>query len=390
MVMNEPVVKRLGRFFVFHLVDLFSMILPSVYPTKNQLSFPVKNILVIELAMLGDMLLTTPLLASIKNCFPHSKMTVLCTPWSKEAIINNPNVNDMMTYEAFWEDRSTKAKPAMKHFISTIKLMRYFLFCKSFDIAFIVTSREQPFVMLMGYLSGARIRVGTKYPLGYRFLTHTIHDDNTHIMELKKRLLKAVCPNFQDDKPIYYGITEESREKAKGCIKESFGSYPIPYICITPSTLQVEKQWKIELWANLINKLNGEGVNIFLGGNRSDYSYVKTIHEKAANPDLCKNITGKFSLNQFAAVLEKSIGVVTVESASMHLAAALNLPCVVLFSRVYNYHKFKPTHSSAKIMLKEVDCFDCQKGCKNPVCMDFSVEEVYQETMQMIHRSIQG
>lgn len=383
---KEPVIKKSARWFAFHLVDFLSMILPRVYPIRKPLSFPVRRILLIELAMLGDMLLTTPLLTGIKDCFPHAKTTVLCTPWAKEAIIDHPNVDEIMPYEAFWEDRSTNSKPRFKHLISTFKLLNYFR-SKDFDIAFLVTSRQQPFVTLIGYLSGACIRVGTKSPLGYRFLTHAVNEMDTHIVDIKKGLLKAVCPNIQDNKPIYYGITEESREKAARYIEETFGSGRPPFVCITPETSQVEKQWKMDLWADLINLLNDGGVNILIAGERSDDEYVKAIHDKVKKQDLCRNIAGQFSLNQFAAIMERSVGIVTVESAPMHLAAALDLPCVVLFSRMYNPNRFKPTHPSATILFKEVGCSECEKGCKDPICMSFSVEEVYQETMRMIHRS---
>ena len=52
----------------------------------------IKSILLIRLDHLGDVLLTTPAVRSIKQRFPHARVTMVVKGWSVEAIKNNPHI----------------------------------------------------------------------------------------------------------------------------------------------------------------------------------------------------------------------------------------------------------------------------------------------------------
>jgi len=382
---KESLLKKVTRYLSFNIIELLSISLIVVFPRRNRIPVQVQNILVVELSMLGDIIMTTPLLAGIKDCFPHAKTVMVCTPWAKEAIINNPHIDEIYTYDAFWEDRSSDGKPRLKHLVSTLKLLRMFHH-SNFEVSFVVTSRQQPFVPFLAFFSGAKVRIGTKYKLGNRFLTHLVEDSGKHMVEEKQRLLKTICPTNQKNYQMYYSISYEDRQTAIDFLNKAFENTKIAYVCITPSTYQKQKKWDIKSWITFINILNQEDIGVILGGGVEDVNYIKEIYSNVILHDLCKNVTGKFKLSQFTAIMEISKGLITVDSAPMHIASALRLPCVVLFGRAYDYNKFKPIHSFAKILFKEVDCDQCIKGCDNPKCMDFSIEEVYRATKSMLDK----
>ena len=359
-------------FYSLHLVSL------AIKPTKQKKTdinvSQIHNILIIDIGLLGDLLMTTPLISGIKECMPNTDLTLVCTPWAVEAVKNNPLINRTYVYDAFWENYGT---PKYKNIAATLKLIRYFR-QHSYDLAFVVTARQQPFVNLIGYLTRAKYRIGLDYPLGRRFLTHAIKDSGEHLTKVKLNMLEAICPEKLFSNDISYALTKESIENAQKFVTENMDCTHKRFICITPSTMQVNKRWMIDSWAGLVNRLTAEGFGVLIGGAQGDLEYNDSIYREIENHELCKQRTGQVSLNEFAALMKLSLCLVTVDSAPVHLASALKIPCVVLFSRMHDYERLKPTHPGSTILHKEVDCALCIKGCNDSKCMSFSVEEVYE------------
>lgn len=382
---NESILKRVTRYIVFHSIDVLSIIVGILRPAPDKLPDKAMNILVIDIAMLGDLLMTTPLLSGIKECFPESQTSLVCTPWAIEAIQNNSSVDHIHTYEAFWEDRGNDGKLRIKHALSTFKLLKFY-FHHNFDYAFIVNTRQQPLVSFIGFLSGARIRIGIKFPIGYRFLTHSILDSCEHLIKTKLKLLLEVCPDSQYSSDILFNVTEESKSVAAEFFARNYGKANPRNICITPSTLQTAKQWKIKSWVELINKLNDDGFGVVLAGGKADWQYIDRIYSNVANKKLCKQIAGQYTLNQFAAIMQSSSCLISIDSAPVHVASALKIPCIILFNGVYDFKRLIPIQSDYISLSKDVDCSICLKGCGDPKCMNFTVEEVYFALNNLINR----
>ena len=81
---KESIIKKYARKIVFSVIDIASLLFhtkTSQPPTIEDTS----QILLIELAMLGDLLISSPLYYSIRKTFPFSYITIICTPWSRGA-----------------------------------------------------------------------------------------------------------------------------------------------------------------------------------------------------------------------------------------------------------------------------------------------------------------
>lgn len=386
---GEPMIKTLARSAAFGAVEALSVVLGRLRPRAPGPVPEPRRILVMELSLLGDLLLSTPLLAAIRERYPEAKVTLVCTPWAREAVAGNPDIDEVLTYEAFWEDRASGGRPKARHIASTTKLLSAFR-KRDFDIAFVVSSRQQPFVPLLAYLSGARVRAGIKYKLGHRLLTHTVEDAGLHMVEQKLKILKAVDASPGRAHGLKYVVTDESRAWAGRFVGEAFGLADRPYVCMTPSTLQRQKLWGAGSWAGLIDMLAADGCGVVLGGGPADMEYVRSVRDRVSVPGFCVDASGVATLNQFAALMEGSTGLVTVESAPMHLAAAVGVPVVALFSRLYDFVRFRPEHPLSSVLVKDVGCWGCMTGCEDPVCMDFGVEEVYAAVVRMLDACLEA
>ena len=372
---TDSLLKKLSRYVVFNAINIISNII-GCYKKKAIIPDTIHHILVIDIGMLGDLLMATPLLAGIKAIYPYSSLTIVCTPWAVEAIRNNPHVDTVITYEAFWEDRSTQSSPCIKHLISTYNILNTFK-KNRYDIAFIVTARQQPIVNLIGYLSGSAILIGIRYPLGCKLLTHSVDPENKHIVIQKASLLQFVAPEYRLTSRMEYIVTIESRNFVDNFIDEHIKKNNCEYVCLTPSSLQISKRWRSDAWVELTDLIIASGLIVYLCGGNDDKDYVDVIYSKVMQKDRCYNLSGIFTFNQFAALIEKSKLLITVDSAPVHLAAALEVQCLVLCSRIYDYHKYMPAGNLTTIMVKKVECYECLKGCEQADCMDFNVYDVY-------------
>jgi ADP-heptose:LPS heptosyltransferase len=372
---KESIIKKIARSVVFNAINGVSYFFCWASPKKAAVDPFPKSILIIELAMLGDLLISTPFYVSIRRTFPKARITLVCTPWSKDAVSDSGFFDEIFPYEAFWEDRSTGSRPAWKHAKSTLRLLKM-LRSHSFNVCFAVSSRGQPFIPFIAFFSKAKTRVGIGYGIGDRFLTHVIPASDAPLIHAKQKLLTSISPSAAVPEASCFNVTEKSKQDVKKYLKREFSEDRPSYICISPSTSQPEKLWTIEGWVAIANWINSKDIGVLISGGKSDLSYVSIIYDKLGQKDKCRNIAGLFNINQVAGVFQMSLGLLTVESAPMHLAGLLDIPCVILMSRIYEYKKFMPISKRMRILIKEVGCAKCEKGCAEPRCMDFAPEEV--------------
>ena len=64
----------------------------------------IKNILIVKLDHIGDVILSTPVYQAIKKTYPNSFLRVVVGPWAKSVLINNPFVDEIIEYAAPWLD----------------------------------------------------------------------------------------------------------------------------------------------------------------------------------------------------------------------------------------------------------------------------------------------
>jgi heptosyltransferase-2 len=69
----------------------------------------VENILVAQTSFVGDVVLTTPLLAALRRRFPGARLAVLCTPSAKELLANDPAIDEIIVLKKKRRGRSARA-----------------------------------------------------------------------------------------------------------------------------------------------------------------------------------------------------------------------------------------------------------------------------------------
>ena len=63
------------------------------------------NVLLLQTSFLGDTVLSLPLLAELRRRFPVKKLTLLCTPMSRELLRDHPAIDEIIVDDKRNADR---------------------------------------------------------------------------------------------------------------------------------------------------------------------------------------------------------------------------------------------------------------------------------------------
>ena len=146
--------SRLVR-FIAYLIDFIGEIL-FFWIKKNPVieKGAIKKVLVVKLDHLGDSFLITPLFKYLIKNFPDVKIDILCSDLAKPIFENNPYIAKIITFNYFRTSRGNGKKAGLKESLQLIKDLRK----ERYDL--FIDARGELFVSLLGFLTGARYRVG--------------------------------------------------------------------------------------------------------------------------------------------------------------------------------------------------------------------------------------
>ncbi|MFA6355976.1 MAG: glycosyltransferase family 9 protein [Candidatus Omnitrophota bacterium] len=313
----------------------------------------LNNILVISLQGIGDLLLATPMLKGIKLNYPGSRLTVLTLSANKDILSNNPDVDDVITFDA----GAGKNPAAIAALIMKLRNIR-----PGLSICAYPSGLRSAF---LGYLSGAKERLGQDISLfeGYRWL----FTKQVHIKEIKHAVLMDLdllsplgidTSGIETNPVLNIGAAEE--KGASKFLEDNRISDRDNLVAIHAGGgrhTAAYRSWPLDNFAKLAGMaIEKFGVKVLFIGGPSDEPAVKEISGKMGHPSITS--AGKVSLMQTAALIRKSRALICNNSAPMHIAAALGVPTVSIFGSA-DPRIHRPYGQGHIVLRKELECGPC-------------------------------
>ena len=156
-------------------------------------------------------------------------------------------------------------------------------------------------------------------------------------------------------------------------------------IVVHPGAGHPSKIWPEEYWKNLISRLlNISQVKIIFIGAKNENQLLNEITQGIVNDNLIKLLGVDFSF--LAAILFKSNLFIGSDSGPAHLAAAVGLPVVSIFSAANNPRRWQPFTKKLYLFYQDIFCKDCQKkNCFNKYCLrSIRSDDVFEAVWQII------
>ncbi len=315
--------------------------LPEILREKGN----IQRILVIKLRHFGDVLLTTPLLSTLKANYPQAKIDVLLYGGTQEMLRENSTVN-----HAFIVDRGLKHAGFTAQ-ISGEKALFSALKADHYDL--ILNLSDQWRAAAYCRLLKPGFSIGFHYPKRDTWLWRYCHStlvDIPHAAERHTVLnnLDILAPlqltDIITDVTMSYGPQDIER------VKQLYQQRNInDYILIQPSARWKFKTWASESFSQLINHLTEQGETVLLTGGKdqAELDYIAEIIAGCAQPDRVINLSGLLALPELAVLIDNAKLFIGVDSVAMHMAAALQTPAVVLFgpSNLNQWHPWQAPHT---------------------------------------------
>lgn len=330
----------------------------------------INRILIINLAFIGDVLLSTPIARALREKYPDAVIDMLVIPVAEGIAKLNPYIQSVYVYDK--KGRHRKLREALR-MVASLRQNRY-------DLT-VVTN----FAMRGAMVARA---IGARYRLGYDaqhagwFLTHAASSKRTEVKHEAENQLAVLQPLglTTDDTSLVLRISDEDKRTVCSKVHHSPGK---PLVLICPAGSYERKSWTIDGYSKLIHELAGEADCCLIGG-KAEQALLQQINQNADTK--AQVFAGSLSLGELAVLVSMADLLISVDTAPLHIAQAVHTPVIALFGPT-NPKTWGPRGEHDIILYHPTDCSPCWgKGlCEERRCMDsIEVAEVVNATKSII------
>jgi len=345
---------------------IFGGLLPftKTYTREDLSDANIKNILVIRLDRIGDMVMTTPIFRALKEKWPEAQITVLANPANKNIVINNPFIDCILVY-----DRENEHK-SLDNRLSFFRDIRK----SEFDLVI------DPYLDYELNTSFITRIVGSKYRLGFEFAgreffyniryasnTFPVSTDKKHMIDYNLGLIGCIGVKANKKQPeIFLGADE--KENASGILEKAGVNPENKIIGIHPGGNYESQRWPVERFAAISDYLIASyGIKVILFGGLDERSLLSRFKDCAVSKPI---ILEDLNLREFISVVNYCNLFLCNNSGPLHIATSLNIPTVSTMGPTIPFHWW-PRGNNHIVLRKDLDCSPCKKGiCETHECME--------------------
>lgn len=304
----------------------------------------MEKVLIIQTAFLGDVILALPMAQTLRNHLPDARIDFLCIPNTAGVLKNHPAVNTIIEYDKKGGDKYDK-------FIEVLSEIR------EVEYDAVICPHRSFRSALLTYYSEARVRVGySKNSLSFLLNRKVKYVKDRHEITRNNELVEMLLASAYDEKKVSLKPDLYPSDEDKKTV-EHLLTHKANLITFAPCSRWFTKQLTLEKSKEIIKKLVFGGYNVALIGGNDDANYCSQLEQEMNDPSLI-NLGGKLTPLQSYYVMTQSKAVITVDSASQHLAAASGKPIMLIYGSTDISFGFYPLTSKYKII--EDDKLECR------------------------------
>lgn len=280
----------------------------------------VKRILICKLKFYGDVLLITPVIESLQARYPEAKIDLLLYKDTKAILAADPHVNQFYLVE-----KKVSLLKTIQNYGSLYSQLK----SNHYDLV-INLSDQWSVALLIASLRRHSIAFKHGKSRWDNLFTQVTPAEGTHVIEQNLSILKGLGFNESElKKEMKLSYHDSDYQELLARSPELSLQ---PYAVVQPTSRQAFKCWDDEKFAEVIDHLHQKGLSVYLtcGPAEDEQRQVQHIASLCkTSPNLA--FAGKTTFLQLAALLDHATLYIGVDSAPMHMAAALHKPQVSLF-----------------------------------------------------------
>jgi len=334
-------------------------------------SHDFKRVLIANIFGIGDVLFTTPLIASLKKNIKGITIDYLCNARTKGVLESVPDVEKIFVYEKddfleTWKRSKGRFLKEVLGLFNGVRRMRY-------DAVLDLTmSREFGFFFLA---AGIPKRIGLDYKKRGVFLTHKRElggFEDRHVIEHYLDLLRM---SGMTDlvKETQLAINEVLRKKMEGYLKGK-GFDGGKFVLIVPGggaswgKHAFRKRWSADNFALVADALVKQGFTVIVAGDPSEREVCDEVARKMDKRPLF--VENGLDIRDYIALVSLCDLVVCNDGGPLHIAVALGIKTVSVFGPVDEmvYGPYPPSARHRVVINKACALRPCYNRFKLPDC----------------------
>lgn len=377
MLKNRYVYKSLWKRAAAYFFDLAGTLFFFPFKAARRPLKPesVKRILIVRLDHIGDLVMTRPAAAQLREYFPLASIDWL-VPREAEALFRADlrTADGVIALEQTWFSRNAgaiKKLSSLRAVLPVLKRNRY-------DLA--IDFRGDIRNILMLFMLRIPLRLGYGITGGGFLLTHTRpYDFSAHQIDVNSSLFSALGIESSRPAVLPFFYPGDRGFAVLELIKASKGRK----IIIQPSAGYPSKNWPH--YEKLIHKISESRLgSVFLIGTEAERNGA--LQETAGGT--FTDLRGKTRLEDLPPLFGAADLFIGNDSGPAHIAAAQGIPVICIFSAVNPLEVWRPRGPKTRVFSRSVSCSPCySKLCPlgHHQCMrDITVEEIFDAAEEML------
>jgi len=320
-----------------------------------------KNILLIQLGDIGDVVLTTPTIRAVKETYLDARVSIMVRKPFGSLLTSDPNLYEVVESK----------KPRGTGFYAIKEYVSFAMSLRKTHYDLVIDLRTGDRGAIFSFLTGAKVRAGqsgrkNQFWHGVLF-TQIIRALKIDLAahpgaDQSLRVVREIGIDTADTTPKLF-IAPDVRLRAKSILADAGVVIEAGMVTINPFSRWKYKEWSNAKWGEVIDLIwDAYRIPAVLIGSPEEAAGCQEII--AGRESYATNLAGKTTLGELAAVISMSSLHLGVDSAAPHIAAALGTPTVTIHGPT-DWRAWRVVNERHKVVNSMLGCVPCNNmGCE--------------------------
>jgi ADP-heptose:LPS heptosyltransferase len=330
-----------------------------------------RRVLAVRLDNLGDVLMTTPALAAVRQTLPQVHLALLAAPSAAALRPHLSDVDEVIAFDAPWVKAGAQAlaeagQPPGSAELALVDRLRQ----ARFDAAVIFTVCTQSALpaALLCRLAGIPLVLAHSRERAYGLLSHEVRDTDAiapglrHEVRRQLDLVAHVGLHTADER-LRLALRPQDHAAAHEALQAAGVDPAGAYVLLHPGASAASRRYPAEAFGAAADLLQREGLPVVLCAGPGEQALLQAVAAAVRGPrHVLPTLPG---LGALAAVVAGAQVLVANNSGPVHVAAAVGTPVVDLYALTNPQHT--PWQVPAAVLNRDVPCRNClQSVCPQP------------------------
>ncbi len=336
----------------------------------------MKEILIINLTRMGDLIQTTPAIVALKERYPESYITLLASTHFIEICNSIPLVDRCIDLDEIYIAKATKSNRLMEGY-RYLKSVLELINDRYYDLVINFTNSTASAILTS--MINARERRGicidkrgfiVKFHPWIRYIFNIIPSRSVNPFHLCDLHVKA-SGGVLNNKGLHIVVDEKSSK----WVDDFFRRYGLDedelIVALQLGASVEDKRWPVESFAKLADKLSDElNATILLTGSKSETKLGEEFEIKSSARTI--NMIGKTSLTHLSALLKRADLLVSNDTGTLHLATAVGTKVMDISLASVHFRETGPYGEGHYVVTSTLPCYPChfESGCTSTKCKE--------------------